>query len=82
VLESLQILVLLRLVDLSIYLVYLPLVNELICIRSDLGCLTLNLIQFAIYICYLLRIIGLGTLALLLPATLLIDLEKLRMLST
>jgi hypothetical protein len=34
------------------------------------------------YICCLLRVIGLGTLALLLPAMLLIDLEKLRMLST
>jgi hypothetical protein len=81
VLESLQILVLLRLVDLSIHLVYLLLVDKSICICSDLGCLTPNLVQFAIHICRLLRIIGLGTLALLLLAVLLTDLEKLRMLS-
>jgi hypothetical protein len=81
VLESLQILVLLRLVDLSIHLVYLLLVDESICIRSDLSCLTPNLVQFAIHICCLLHIIGLGTLALPLLAALLTDLEKLGMLS-
>jgi hypothetical protein len=80
-LESLQILVLLYLVDLSIHLVYLLLVDESICIHSDLGCLTPNLIQFAIYICCLLRVIRLGTLTLPLPATLLTDLEKLGILS-
>jgi hypothetical protein len=81
VLESFQIPVPLRPVDPSIHLVYLSLVDESICIRSDLGCLTPNLVQFAIHICRPLRVIGSGTLALPLLAALLTDLEKLGMLS-